>query len=64
MGKSVGYLTVMFGADLKGFEKAMKKAQRSIGKFGASMKRTGANLTRNVTLPIIGLGAVAVKTWI
>ena len=30
MGKSVGYLTVMFGADLKGFEKAMKKAQRSI----------------------------------
>tara|TARA_R110001606_G_scaffold274045_2_gene422617 strand:+ start:692 stop:3076 length:2385 start_codon:yes stop_codon:yes gene_type:complete len=63
MGKSVGYLTVMFGADLKGFEKAMKKAQRSIGKFGASMKRTGANLTRNITLPIIGLGAVAVKTF-
>ena len=63
MGKSVGYLTVMFGADLKGFEKAMKKAQRSIGKFGASMKRTGANLTRNVTLPIIGLGAIAVKTF-
>ena len=63
MGKSVGYLTVMFGADLKGFEKAMKKAQRSIGKFGASMKRTGANLTRNETLPIIGLGAVAVKTF-
>ena len=61
--KSVGLLTIAFGADLRGFDKAMKKAQRSIKKFGSSMKRTGQNLTRNVTLPIIGLGAVAVKTF-
>jgi len=61
MGKSVGYLTIMFGANLKGFDKAMKKAQRSIGKFGASMQRTGETLTRNITLPVIGLGAAAIK---
>jgi phage-related minor tail protein len=61
--KSVGLLTIAFGADLRGFEKAMKKAQRNIKKFGASMQRTGKNLTRNITLPIIGLGAVAVKTF-
>ena len=63
MGKSVGYLKILFGADLRGFNKAMSKAQRSIRKFGASMKRTGANLTRNVTLPIIALGAISIKTF-
>jgi len=63
MGKSVGYLKILFGADLRGFNKAMSKAQRSIRKFGASMKKTGANLTRNVTLPIIALGAISIKTF-
>tara|TARA_R100001163_G_C5062982_1_gene200170 strand:+ start:34 stop:2391 length:2358 start_codon:yes stop_codon:yes gene_type:complete len=61
--KSVGLLTIAFGADLRGFDRAMKKAQRNIKKFGTSMQRTGKNLTRNITLPIIGLGAVAVKTF-
>tara|TARA_R100001163_G_scaffold3329_2_gene4963 strand:+ start:2485 stop:4287 length:1803 start_codon:yes stop_codon:yes gene_type:complete len=61
MGKSVGYLTIMFGANLKGFNRAMKKANRTIGNFGAKMKRTGETLTRNITLPVLGLGAAAVK---
>jgi hypothetical protein len=59
--KSVGLLNIVFGADLRGFDRAMKKAQRSISKFGKRMERVGGNLTRNVTLPIIGLGAAAVK---
>ena len=59
--KSIGYLTVMFGANLKGFDKAMRKAQRSIGKFGASMQRTGQTLTRNLTVPLVGLCVAAVK---
>ena len=61
--KSVGFLTIAFGADLRGFEKAMKKAQRNIKRFGDSMQRTGKNLTRNITLPVIALGSVAVKTF-
>lgn len=59
--KSVGLLTIAFGADLRGFDKAMKKAQRSIKKFGTSMQRTGQNLTRNLTVPLVGLGIAAVK---
>ena len=59
--KSVGLLTIAFGADLRGFDKAMKKAQRSIKKFGTSMQRTGETLTRSITIPVIGLGAAAVK---
>ena len=59
--KSVGLLTIAFGADLRGFDKAMKRAQRSIKKFGVSMQRTGQNLTRNLTIPIAGLGIAAIK---
>ena len=59
--KSIGLLTIAFGADLRGFEKAMKKAQRSIKKFGVSMQRTGQNLTRNLTIPLAGLGIAAIK---
>jgi len=59
--KSVGFLTIAFGADMRGFDKAMKKAQRSIKKFGVSMEQTGQNLTRSITLPTIALGVAAVK---
>ena len=61
--KSVGLLNIVFGANLKSFNKAMKKAQRSVRKFGKSMQRTGANMTRNITLPVIALGAAAIKTF-
>ena len=61
--KSVGLLTIAFGADLRGFEKAMKKAQKSIKKFGSSMKQTGKNLTRNLTLPLVALGAASIRNF-
>jgi len=61
--KSVGLLTIAFGADLRGFDKAMKKAQRSIKKFGTSMKNTGQNLTRNLTLPLAAFAAASVKAF-
>jgi hypothetical protein len=59
--KSVGFLTVAFGADLKGFDKAMKKAQRNIKKFETQMRNVGQGLTRNVTLPVVGIGIASVK---
>ena len=54
--KSVGFLTIAFGADLRGFDKAMKKASRDIKKFGTNMKNIGQDLTRNITLPVVALG--------
>ena len=61
--KSIGLLNIVFGADLRGFDRAMKKAQKSLKKFGSSMKRTGANLTRNLTLPLLALGAASIKAF-
>lgn len=59
--KSVGFLTIAFGADLRGFDKAMKKASRDIKKFGTNMKNIGQDLTRNITLPVVALGGASVK---
>ena len=61
--KAVGFLTFNFGANMGGFYKAMKKAQRRVKKFGSSMKRVGSSMSTNLTMPIIGLGAVAIKTF-
>tara|TARA_R110000744_G_scaffold275623_2_gene388445 strand:+ start:8268 stop:10619 length:2352 start_codon:yes stop_codon:yes gene_type:complete len=61
--KAVGFLTFNFGANMGGFNKAMKKAQRKVSNFGKSMKRVGSSMTTNLTMPIIGLGAIAIKTF-
>ena len=57
----VGKLTVMFGADFKGFDKAMKTQQKKLAKWSRDTNRLGNTLTRNLTLPILALGAGAVK---
>ena len=59
--KSVGLLTFNFGANMSGFDRAMKKAQKNLKKFGKSMQRTGQTLSRNITVPILGLGVAALK---
>ena len=57
----VGKLTVMFGADFKGFDKSMKNAQKKLGRWSRDANRIGNQLTTNLTLPIVALGAGAVK---
>ena len=59
--KAIGFLNFKFGADLSGFERAMKKAQKNLKKFGKNLKKTGQTLTTNLTLPILGLGAASLK---
>ena len=61
--KAIGFLNFKFGADLKGFDRAMKKAQKNLKKFGKNVERTGKNLTSSLTLPIAGLAAVSLKTF-
>jgi len=51
-------LNVVFGADLKDFQKGMAQAQRGLADFGKKMTAVGAGLTKTLTLPIVGfLGA-------
>lgn len=61
--KTAKGLTFIFGADMKGFERGMKKSQRNIKKFGNDMKRMGKSLTMNLTLPMAAFAAASVKAF-
>jgi hypothetical protein len=57
----VGKLTVMFGADFKGFDKAVKNATKKLDRFSRNANKLGNQLSTNLTLPILAVGAGAVK---
>ena len=61
--KSIGLLNIVFGADLRGFDRAMKKAQKNIKRFGNNLKKTGKTLTTTLTLPLAALGVQGVKAF-
>lgn len=45
----------------KGFLKALDQSAKRMDQFGRKMQRTGANLTKMVTVPVLAAGAGAVK---
>ena len=47
----------------KQFQSGLRKASRSMQKFGKSMQRTGQTLTKSLTLPIAAFGAASVKAF-
>ena len=59
--KAIGLLTMVFGADMKGFDKAMKKTDRSLAKFSKKLKSAGRSMTQNLTLPLLAVGAASAK---
>ena len=61
--KAIGFLNFKFGADLAPFERAMKKAQKRLKRFGKNIQKTGKTLTTGLTLPIVALGAASVKAF-
>lgn len=72
VGTAVGYLDL----DIKGFESGIKSATQQLGIFnsdtatsgqkmealGGVMKSAGANMTKFMTVPLAGVGALSVKT--
>lgn len=62
MSGSLASINIKFAADLKGFSTQMQNAQRDIAKMGEQLTSIGSKLSLGVTAPILGLGAIAVKT--
>ena len=54
-------LVVKIGANMKDFDRKLKKATKDISYLGKKLSNTGKSLTTKVTLPIIGIGAAALK---
>ena len=47
----------------KEFQSGLRKATRSMTKFGKSMQRTGQTLSKSLTLPVLAFGAASVKAF-
>ncbi len=56
---TLGRLLIKIGADLSELDKGINSASSKIGKAGRDMQQLGGNLTRNVTLPLVGIGTAA-----
>lgn len=54
-------LSVKLSLNDKQFQSSLRKSTRSIQRFGQKMQSFGDTMSRNITLPIVGLGAAAVK---
>ena len=56
-------LSIKLSLNDKQFMTGLRKATSSMKKFGRNLQRTGQNLTRNLTLPIVAMGAASVKAF-
>lgn len=62
MSNGLASINIRFSADLKQFSTQMQNAQRDIAKMGDKLTSIGSSLSLGLTTPILGLGAMAVKT--
>ena len=72
VGKAIGYLDLDTSGFTSGFDRALQNLKvfedksstfsDKLSGIGSSMTSAGKSLTTSVTLPIVGLGAAAVKT--
>lgn len=60
---AIGKLLLKLGIDTTNLDKELGKVEKSMSKFGNTMKNVGSNLTQSLTLPIIGLGAASLKAF-
>lgn len=58
---TIATMVVKIGADISKFQKNLEKARSTLDKTASNMKKIGGTLTTSVTLPIVGMGAGAVK---
>jgi tape measure domain-containing protein len=55
-------LNVTLGLQIQNFEKALKKAERRLQRTVRNMEQQGSALTQAVSLPVIGVGAAALRS--
>lgn len=60
----IAELFVRIRGDITGLQRSMSEAQNAVKSFGREMDRLGGNLTRALTLPLVGIGAAAGKAAI
>ena len=56
-------LNLKLGIDVSNLSKELGKVERQMSRFGGQMESIGSKMTQSFTLPIIGLGAAALKAF-
>lgn len=56
-------INIRIGAKLDGLQRSIKKAQSQLSRFADFASDVGGRLSTNVTLPILGIGAAAVRSF-
>lgn len=64
MATEIGRLVAVIDGDVTGLRRAVNDATKTLQGAGATMSQAGRALTMGLTLPIIGIGAVAAKASI
>ncbi len=64
MGVSVKTISIIVAANIKGLEKGMGKANKSLAKFASGAARMGSLLSFSVTGPLAALGKSAMDTFV
>ena len=54
-------LSVFLRLNSKQFTSGLKKVEGKLGKFSKQMGSVGSSLSTGVTMPLVGIGAAAVK---
>jgi tape measure domain-containing protein len=60
---AIGKLLLKLGINTTNLDKELGKVEKSMTKFGQNMSNLGSTLTQSLTLPIIGVGAAALKSF-
>jgi tape measure domain-containing protein len=60
---AIGKLNLKLGIDTTNLDKELGKVEKSMTRFGQNMSNLGSTLTQSLTLPIIGVGAAALKSF-
>lgn len=63
MASRIGNIYIRIGADTKSLDRDLKAVQKQISAFGNQMKSAGAELSQTITLPLVGIGVAAVKSF-
>ena len=61
--KKIAGITIELDADTSALVKKLDGVSRQIGGIGREFEKVGGNLTRNVTVPIVGAGTVMVSKF-
>lgn len=59
---TIGSIKIRIGGDISSLERSLKRAERSLQRSGRKLTEMGSRLSAAITLPVLAIGAAALKT--